>query len=113
MSLVDHHSLNVWAEFPVSWENLDPNKLKNFIINLSLSSYLHSYTHIQKELWWRAWSFAGANEGQMLPDAFNQKSIGFQIHPRVICVAFLASVMLHIFLHAKLHQTANESKQAK
>lgn len=113
MSLADHRSLSVWAEFPVSRENLDPNKLKNFIINLSLSSYLRSYTHIQKELWWRARSLTGANDRQMSPDAFNQKSIGFQSHPRVLRVTFLTSVTLHIFLHAKLHQAATESKQVK
>lgn len=49
----------------------------------------------------------------MLPSAFNQKNIGFQIHPRVIRVTFPAGVTLHIFLHAKLHQAATENKQVK
>lgn len=41
------------------------------------------------------------------------ENIGFQIHPRVMGVSFLASVTLHIFLHAKLHQAAMESKQVE
>lgn len=36
---------------------------------------------------------------------------GFQFHPRVIHVTSLSSVTLNVFLHAKLHQGATESKQ--
>lgn len=76
-----------------------------------MSSYLRSHTHIQTQLWRTARSLTGANEGQTLPDALNHKNIGFQIHPRLMCVSFLASVTLHVSLHAKLHQAAMKSKQ--
>ena len=69
MNLADHRSLIVWAEFPVSLANLDPNKLKNFITNLSLSSYLHSHTYTERNSGGRSGVFleqCGANVAQWI-----------------------------------------------
>lgn len=49
-------------------------------------------------------------EGKTLTYAFNQRNDGFPIHLRLIRATFLAIVILNIFLHAKLHQAAAESR---